>query len=67
MKNNLSDIQQIMEQIVKFAEDRDQDQFYNGKDLALALSIEASEFDEAFLWKLADIHQPMKYSHGKTP
>lgn len=27
MKNNLSDIQEIMEQIVKFTEDRDWDQF----------------------------------------
>ncbi|OKZ32905.1 MAG: nucleotide pyrophosphohydrolase, partial [Bacteroidales bacterium 43_8] len=37
--------------IVRFTEDRDWDQFHNGKDLALALSIEASELNEAFLWK----------------
>ena len=43
-----------MEQIVKFTKDRDWDQFHNGKDLALALSIEASELNEAFLWKEAD-------------
>lgn len=54
MKNNQSDIQEIMEQIVKFTKDRDWDQFHNGKDLALALSIEASELNEAFLWKEAD-------------
>jgi NTP pyrophosphatase (non-canonical NTP hydrolase) len=53
MKNNQSDIQEIMEQIVKFTQDRDWDQFHNGKDLALALSIEASELNEAFLWKEA--------------
>ena len=40
-----------MEQIVQFTKDRDWDQFHNGKDLALALSIEASELNEAFLWK----------------
>ena len=34
--------------------DRDWDQFHNGKDLALALSIEASELNEAFLWKSAE-------------
>ena len=34
-----------------FNEERDWDQFHNGKDLALALSIEASELNEAFLWK----------------
>ena len=43
-----------MEQIVQFSEDRDWDQFHNGKDLALALSIEASELNEAFLWKSAE-------------
>ena len=54
MKNNQSDIQEIMEQIVKFTKERDWDQFHNGKDLALALSIEASELNEAFLWKEDD-------------
>ena len=40
--------------IRQFTEDRDWDQFHNGKDLALALSIEASELNEAFLWKNAE-------------
>ena len=47
----MSDIEEIMQQIVQFTKDRDWDQFHNGKDLALALSIEASELNEAFLWK----------------
>ena len=47
----MSDIDEIMQQIVQFTKDRDWDQFHNGKDLALALSIEASELNEAFLWK----------------
>ena len=34
-----------------FNEERDWDQFHNGKDLALALSIEAAELLEVFLWK----------------
>lgn len=34
-----------------FNEERDWDQFHNGKDLAMALSIEASELLEVFLWK----------------
>lgn len=50
MKNQ-SDIQEIIEQIVRFTEERDWDQFHNGKDLALALSIEAAELNELFLWK----------------
>lgn len=51
MTSQNSDIKEIMEQIVQFTQDRDWDQFHNGKDLALALSIEASELNEAFLWK----------------
>ena len=50
-KEYISDIQEIIEQIVQFTRDRDWDQFHNGKDLALALSIEAAELNEAFLWK----------------
>ena len=46
-------MQEIMERIVSFTQERDWDQFHNGKDLALALSIEASELNEAFLWKNA--------------
>ena len=46
-KEYISDIQEIIEQIVQFT----RDQFHNGKDLALALSIEAAELNEAFLWK----------------
>lgn len=47
----MSDIEELRQAIVKFTQDRDWDQFHNGKDLALALSIEAAELNEAFLWK----------------
>ena len=47
----MSDIDEIMKRILEFTRERDWDQFHNGKDLALALSIEASELNEAFLWK----------------
>jgi len=47
----MSDLEEIKQSIVKFTQDRNWDQFHNGKDLALALSIEASELNEAFLWK----------------
>lgn len=47
----MSDLKELQEAIVKFTQERDWDQFHNGKDLALALSIEASELNEAFLWK----------------
>lgn len=47
----MSDLEELRKAIVEFTKERDWDQFHNGKDLALALSIEASELNEAFLWK----------------
>ena len=47
----MSDLKELKDEIVRFTQERDWDQFHNGKDLALALSIEASELNEAFLWK----------------
>lgn len=47
----MSDLEELKQAIVKFTQERDWDQFHNGKDLALALSIEAAELNEAFLWK----------------
>ena len=44
----------IIESLRKFNQERDWEQFHNGKDLALALSIEAAELNEAFLWKDAE-------------
>ncbi|BCS86431.1 nucleotide pyrophosphohydrolase [Prevotella herbatica] len=46
-----NDIQEIIETLAKFNDDRDWEQFHNAKDLALALSIEAAELNEAYLWK----------------
>lgn len=50
----MSDIEELRKAIVRFTQERDWDQFHNGKDLALALSIEAAELNEAFLWKQAE-------------
>ena len=50
----MSDIEELTLAIRQFSEERDWDQFHNGKDVALALSIEAAELNEAFLWKSAD-------------
>lgn len=47
----MTDIQELTMAISQFNKDRDWDQFHNGKDLSVALSIEASELLEAFLWK----------------
>ena len=50
----MSDIQEIIEVLHKFRDERDWAQFHNAKDLALALNIEAGELLEAFLWKAAE-------------
>ena len=49
----MSDLEDLRKVIVQFTQERDRDQFHNEKDLALALSIEAAELNEAFLWKEA--------------
>ncbi|TXF77831.1 nucleotide pyrophosphohydrolase [Chryseobacterium sp.] len=47
----MEDINSLITQIVNFRDERDWKQFHNSKDLALALSVEASELLELFLWK----------------
>ena len=44
----------IIYNIRKFNEERDWEQFHDAKNLALSLSIEAAELNEAFLWKKAE-------------
>lgn len=50
----MDQIEQITSKIIKFRDERDWEQFHNGKDLALALSIEAAELNQLFLWKDAE-------------
>ena len=50
----MKDIQEIISLLIKFRNERDWEQFHNPKDLALALSIEASELLELFLWKTSE-------------
>lgn len=50
----MTEIEEITEAIRAFSEERDWDQFHNGKDVSIALSIEANELLEAFLWKDAN-------------
>lgn len=42
---------ETLAQLLKFRDDRDWEQFHDSKNLALAISIEASELNELFLWK----------------
>lgn len=47
----MDDIKEIIDALVKFRNERDWAQFHDTKNLAVALSIEASELNELFLWK----------------
>lgn len=44
-------MEKLISALKDFRDERDWTQFHNAKDLALALSIEAGELLEAFLWK----------------
>lgn len=50
----MTQISRITEELRKFRDERDWAQFHNPKDLAIALSIEANELLEVFLWKSAE-------------
>jgi NTP pyrophosphatase (non-canonical NTP hydrolase) len=50
----MNDIQILINELVKFRDDRNWSQFHNTKDLALAISIEAAELNELFLWKTSE-------------
>ena len=47
----MSELDEVIKKLIKFRDERDWKQFHNSKDLALAISIEASELMELFLWK----------------
>lgn len=47
----MNHIKEITEALIHFRNERDWEQFHNPKDLSLAISIEAGELLEQFLWK----------------
>lgn len=49
-----TDLKDVFSALREFNAQRDWDQFHDGKNLALALSIEAAELNELFLWKNAE-------------
>ena len=50
----MRDFELLMSELQKFRDARNWDQFHNSKDLALAISIEAAELNELFLWKTVE-------------
>ncbi len=47
----MTEIEEITNALVQFRDERDWKQFHNTKNLAVAISIEAAELNELFLWK----------------
>ncbi|MBP6872715.1 MAG: dUTP diphosphatase [Bacteroidales bacterium] len=47
----MEEIKDIIDEIVRFRNERDWEQFHDTKNLAIALAIEAAELNELFLWK----------------
>ncbi|MBX2872351.1 MAG: nucleotide pyrophosphohydrolase [Saprospiraceae bacterium] len=47
----MTETEKLKALLVAFRDERDWAQFHNGKDLAVALSVEAAELLELFLWK----------------
>lgn len=47
----MSDVDRLTKKIIKFRDARDWHQFHNPKDVAISLSLEASEVLEHFQWK----------------
>jgi NTP pyrophosphatase (non-canonical NTP hydrolase) len=47
----MSDIKELINELTEFRDKRDWAQFHDSKNLALAISIEAAELNELFLWK----------------
>lgn len=44
-------MKEVIDQLIRFRDERDWEQFHNSKDLALAINVEAGELLELFLWK----------------
>ncbi|MBK8702167.1 MAG: nucleotide pyrophosphohydrolase [Saprospiraceae bacterium] len=47
-------MEEIIQTLRNFRNERDWEQFHNPKDLAIAISIESGELLELFLWKKAE-------------
>jgi NTP pyrophosphatase (non-canonical NTP hydrolase) len=56
--SNSTSLSQIDALIAKFNADRDWEQYHNPRNLAMALSVEASELLELFLWSSDQGPQP---------
>ncbi|MEZ5044062.1 MAG: nucleotide pyrophosphohydrolase [Saprospiraceae bacterium] len=47
----MGEIQELINKLIQFRDERDWEQFHNPKDLAIALNVETGELLELYLWK----------------
>lgn len=50
----MNDFNFLISELQNFRDARNWEQFHNTKDLAIAISIEAAELNELFLWKTSE-------------
>lgn len=60
----MNTLENLKEHVKQFRDDRDWKQFHTPKNLAMALSVEASELAELFLWD--DNEESFKTAHNKN-
>lgn len=55
----------VIDELIKFRDERDWEQFHDSKNLAVAISIEASELNELFLWKSSEQSEKVEINRIK--
>ncbi len=55
----------VVEELIKFRDERDWKKFHDSKNLAIAISIEAAELNELFLWKSIEQSNDIKIDRIK--
>lgn len=53
----MEEYKKVIKELLEFRNDREWEQFHDSKNLAIAISIEAAELNELFLWKNAEDYE----------
>jgi len=61
-KKKIFELEEIIRRVIKFRDDRNWKKFHNPKNLAISISIEASELLEHFQWK--DLKESKEYAEN---
>jgi len=57
MEDQKTMLKEIKERVLKFAQERDWEQFHSPKNLSMAISAESAELMEHFLWQSSEASQ----------